>query len=515
MSLESTPKTKHALAEENRLLREIIEHVPCGVTANTAEGDFVLINAAAAEINALDRDVVMNQNDKEVFARSSLTFEDGGGSDGMWLNYVVSNSGEPVVDVPITYSLPDGTKKYTVMSVYPVKTDGRTTSTFCIANDLQHSEQMANIVEKYTHLKSPNRKSGSSFATRYTFDDFLTVDKDTLACVQSARRAANIDLPCMIIGETGTGKEIIAQGMHRESAAADGPFVPINCAAVPEGLVESIFFGSVKGAFTGATDMAGLFEQANGGTLFLDEVNSLPLTFQAKLLRTLQEKRVRRVGATKETPFDCRIISASNVDLTENSTWDTFRRDLFYRLAVVTVHIPALRNRHDDVLVLAKNFISRYENAVHHYVVGLSPEVEGLFLQLDWPGNVRELQNVIASSMSVMDESDAYIEMRHLPTHYLKKTDTAIEPPPRNVFSDGEAETPQDTNPDAMRVPALANELEYSTTLDTQLDDYERQVIEQALQRHNGNVTRAAEELAVSRASLYAKMKKLNINKPR
>lgn len=435
MGHTSTPKSRQALERENRILHEIIDRVPCGVTANTAEGDFILINAAAADINAIDPDRVMGMNDKDAFAGDDPVFDNGGASDGQWLNYVVCSSGEPVIDVPIAFARPDGTKKYTVMSVYPIKENGHATSTFCIANDLSHSEQMSNIVEKYAYLKDPIHQNGTSYGARYTLDDFLAQDPDTLACLQAARRAAQIELPTMIIGETGSGKEIVAQGMHHASSVSRGPFVPINCAAIPEGLVESIFFGTVKGAFTGATDTAGLFEQADGGTLFLDEVNSLPLSFQAKLLRTLQESRVRRIGATSEKAFCCRIISASNVDLTESSTWDSFRQDLFYRLAVVTVHIPALRDRGRDVLLLADHYIRRYESAVHRSVEGLSPEVEQLFLQLDWPGNVRELQNVIASSMSIMGPEDARIEIAHLPARYrqtpLRKASTENGTPPQ------------------------------------------------------------------------------------
>lgn len=495
-----SPLDWQRLEAENRLLREIVERVPCGVTANTIEGDFLLINNAATEINAVDRVVALSMNDKDVFGgENSLMFDNGGGSDSQWLNYIVSTTGEAIEDVPIVFTRPDGTKKYTVMSVYPLLEDGKVVSTFCIANDLQHAQQMSNIVDKYTTLKNPAHKGGTSYATRYTFDDFLAADEATLQCIANARRAALVELPTMIIGETGSGKEIIAQGMHAESAASKGPFVPINCAAIPEGLVESVFFGSVEGAFTGATDVAGLFEQADGGTLFLDEVNSLPLAFQAKLLRVLQEMRVRRVGATHEKPFDCRIISASNVDLTLSETWSEFRQDLFYRLAVVTIQIPPLRRRKGDIALLATHYIARYEMAVHHRVNGLAPEVLKAFAAYDWPGNVRELQNVIASSMSIMDEDSDVIELHHLPPRY-------------RIVKDGDPGESVEGQPSGHFSDQVDDEGVSGVSLGERVEAFERREIAQALADAQGSVAQAARALGVNRTALYAKLKKLGLD---
>jgi transcriptional regulator with PAS, ATPase and Fis domain len=206
----------------------------------------------------------------------------------------------------------------------------------------------------------------------------------------AAAAARNLS-PVLILGETGTGKELVAQAIHGNGSRANGPFVAVNCAAIPEALFESELFGHEAGAFTGAANAKpGEFELAAGGTLFLDEIGELPLVIQAKLLRVLQEREFKRLGGIRTLKADVRIIAATNRDLRQN-----FRSDLYYRLNVISIQAPALRERRDDIMVLAHHFVELYARQAGRKVLGISSEAEAMLLLHDWPGNVRELQNAI------------------------------------------------------------------------------------------------------------------------
>ena len=209
----------------------------------------------------------------------------------------------------------------------------------------------------------------------------------------------------IMVGETGTGKELLSQAIHYNSSRKDKAFLAINCATLPESLFEAILFGTEKGGFTGAENKIGLFEQANGGTLLLDEINSLPTELQAKLLRVLQEKIIRRIGGTKDIPVDVRIISTTNENPKEIIKSGKMRLDLYYRLNLIFLELPPLRERKDDILLLSKKFLTRYNKKLNKDVKGLTKEVEKIFTEYLWPGNIRELENVIQSSMILTDET--------------------------------------------------------------------------------------------------------------
>nr|WP_282437232.1 sigma-54 dependent transcriptional regulator [Vibrio amylolyticus] len=217
--------------------------------------------------------------------------------------------------------------------------------------------------------------------------------------LQLAHRAAKTDATVLITGESGTGKEVLAQYVHQHSQRSEGPFVAINCAAIPETMLEAVLFGHVKGAFTGATAaQAGKFEEANGGTLLLDEIGEIPLAVQAKLLRVLQEREVERLGSHKSIALDVRIIAATNVNLQEAVSQRLFRQDLYYRLDVLPLQWPPLRERKEDVLPLAKHFIAKYNQGCTE-TCRLSAEAENSLLAYDWVGNIRELENTIQRAL--------------------------------------------------------------------------------------------------------------------
>lgn len=220
--------------------------------------------------------------------------------------------------------------------------------------------------------------------------------------VDLARRAAKVESTVLITGESGVGKEVIARLIHEESARLSGPFVAVNCAAVPEGLLESELFGHARGAFTGAAqDRPGLFEAAKGGTVFLDEIGELPIAMQPKLLRVLQERAVRRVGENHTRPIDGRIVAATNRDLAGDVVAKRFRQDLYYRLRVIEIRVPPLRDRRDDVLPLAHRFVAQAAERLDRPISGFTPEAENRLVTYAWPGNVRELENAVERAVAL------------------------------------------------------------------------------------------------------------------
>ena len=239
------------------------------------------------------------------------------------------------------------------------------------------------------------------------------------------QRVAKTTTTILITGESGTGKEVAARAVHENSNRADKPFIPVNCGAIPENLMESEFFGYVKGAFTGANPKGkiGYFEQADGGTIFLDEIGDMPLSLQVKLLRVLQEKTITPIGAGKGKKIDIRIIAATNKDLEELVKENKFREDLYYRLNVFPVDIPPLRNRPKDIEELAEYFIVKYSQIFNTPLKTFSNEVMKAFTSYSWPGNIRELKNVVEYIINVVDERDPFISLKHLPPRFVNSSE--------------------------------------------------------------------------------------------
>ena len=302
--------------------------------------------------------------------------------------------------------------------------------------------------------------------------------------VEMAHRAAPTDLTVLIQGESGTGKEVLARVIHRLSARKDGPFIPVNCAAIPEGLLESELFGHERGAFTGAVRARpGRFELAREGTLFLDEIGDMPMSMQAKILRVLQEREFERVGGTKTITADVRVIAATHRDLAAAVKQGTFRQDLYYRLQGVGMYLPPLRERIDDLPLLITHVLARAAERLNRTPATVSPEALRCLWTYAWPGNVRELQHVLEGAMVL---SDGVIRPEHLPSAIQRASQAApvTEPAP---------------------APALTG------SLDDALETWERRMILDALQRTHGVQARAAKLLGVSERSLWYRIKKLNI----
>lgn len=300
--------------------------------------------------------------------------------------------------------------------------------------------------------------------------------------LETAAKVARHPSPVLVTGESGTGKELIARLIHDESDRADSPFVAVNCGAIPENLLESELFGYVRGAFSGADrDKPGLFEVASGGTLFLDELGEMPVTLQVKLLRVLQESEIRRLGDTRNREVDVRLVSATNKDLEEEIRGGGFRRDLYYRVAVVPIHLVPLRQRRDEVPVLTRHFIDRYNRKLRLDIKGIDADAMRLLLEYTWPGNVRELENTIERAMVLCDSGRIVVE--DLPDHV--RTPVPV--------MDG-----TDLPEDELSVKKHGEALE-------------RRLIRQALQRTGGNKTRAAELLELSSRALLYKIREYGL----
>jgi DNA-binding NtrC family response regulator len=284
------------------------------------------------------------------------------------------------------------------------------------------------------------------------------------------------DLPANILieGESGTGKELIARAIHCNSSRATGPFIPVNCAAIPETLLESELFGYVRGAFTDARrDRPGLFREASGGILFLDEISEIPITLQAKLLRVLEDKEVRPLGANQSEKVDTRVLSASNRFLDELVRNGKFRQDLYYRLNVIRIELPTLRHRSEDIPLLVKHFVEKFADSAKRNVEGIQDEALAALRSYDWPGNIRELEHTI--ERAVLLGKDALIGVEDLPAHLVARGESAI---------------------------VLAQALAKQFTL----RDLEREYIGKVLETTHGNKTEAARILGVDRTTLYRKL---------
>ncbi len=300
-------------------------------------------------------------------------------------------------------------------------------------------------------------------------------------------KIADSTATALIQGETGTGKELIAACIHRNGPHLDGPFIAQNCAALPEELLESELFGYRKGAFSGATqNKKGLIEAAEGGTLFLDEIGDMPLKLQAKLLRVLQEREVRPLGALESIPVNVRILAATHQDLPKLISQGDFREDLFYRLNVFPIELPALRERREDIPALVHHFICQFSGQYSKAISGIKPQVLDFIQTLPLPGNIRELSNIIERAVLLADQ-DGIIEPQHMPGY--ESGDIPVTP--------------------------LEQELESGASLKDIMGRLEARVIARHLQRHNGNQTRTADALGVSRRSLVEKLGRYNLRASR
>jgi DNA-binding NtrC family response regulator len=347
-----------------------------------------------------------------------------------------------------------------------------------IAKPFKNEEILHRVRKSLTHIET-EREVAALRGTKDTEIPILGDSDATKVLIAMIRKIAQVDLTVLISGETGTGKNLVAKTVHGLSSRRGKPYVAINCSAVPEHLLESEMFGHAKGAFTGAIlDRKGLFEGADGGTLFLDEIGAMPHSMQAKLLDVLQDHTIRRVGENKHRDVDVRIIAATNRDLEKAVENGTFREDLYYRVKVTQVHIRPLRERPEDVPILARNFLDDVRVAYRRPDIGLSQEALEFLIRYDFPGNVRELQNIIASAAVI-----ASGPMITVPDLSLGFT---------NQLFDVSVGTSREVNPGT-------------------LEEWGRDIIVKSIEKNNHNLGKVCNELGISRTTLWRKMNKYRI----
>jgi two-component system, NtrC family, response regulator AtoC len=347
-------------------------------------------------------------------------------------------------------------------------------------------------------------------ARQFNFDQIVGESPGLRDVFALAKKVAQSEVSSILLqGESGTGKDLVAKAIHYGSRRADMPFIAINCAAIPANLIESELFGYEKGAFTDAKSRKeGLFEQAEGGSLFLDEIGELELSVQAKLLRVLEEGSFRRVGGLRDLPLDVRVVASSNRDLRTESESARFRLDLYYRLSVIQIDIPPLRERGDDSILLAQHYIAQFNERLRKRIRGLSPEVVETFRQYPWPGNVRELRNVIERVMIL--EDDDLITPTYLPRGFGK--DGGDHPTSPTLSTNARpAERAAQLESSIPGYSSIAFRLPAEGLV---LDDVEMSFVKQAMERSNGNQTKAAELLGISRDQLRYRLKKLEEELP-
>jgi len=331
---------------------------------------------------------------------------------------------------------------------------------------LHRAQYLFTLEEEHRNLERRTRSE--------SFSEMLGTSRPMQDVFEMIRKVATTDVAVLILGESGTGKELAARAIHRESNRRAGPFVAINCGAIPENLLESELFGYEKGAFTGAhAQRKGRIELCQGGTLFLDEIGELPLALQVKLLRFLQERQIERIGGREQIAIDARVITATNRDLKHALAEGRFREDLYFRLGVVTITMPALRDRGEDVLLLAKVLLDRYFTEATKNVKGFTEEARKLILSYPWPGNVRELENRVKRAV---------------------------------IMSVGQRVTLEDLD-------LCGSPPQPSLTLRDARERLERGLIEDALRKHAGNLTQVATDLGISRPTLYDLMEKLGLSR--
>ncbi len=441
----------------------LVDNMKIGAIVSDAEGYIIYMNDTYARFLNFDPKAQIGKHARDLGVNSRL--------------HIVAQTGQAEVNYP--HQLKESV--YLVHRI-PIKDDGRVIAVLGLV--LFDSAGTANkLAQKVSFLKSKldmvENELMSLRSTKYTFESIVGEGTRMKGLKRQAEKASSTDLPVVITGESGTGKELFAQAIHNASRRKPFPFVRINCSAIPKDLVESELFGYEKGAFTGAQahGKPGKFELARHGSVFLDEIGDLPLEMQPKLLRVLEEKEFERIGGTRLIQSDFRLIAATNQDLEEMLEKGRFREDLFYRLNVIPINIPPLRERREDIPLLSSHFL---EQAAHHVgITGIriDPKAERALVGYDWPGNVRELSNLIERAVSYLEEDTVFL--CDLP-FYVQNT-------------------------------AKGKNRQSPAGLKTIQSRTEREVILHALEATQNNKARAADVLGIHRSLLYKKMKKYAI----
>lgn len=450
---------------------EILDYLEEGIHVIDKNGIIVYYNSFAQRIDGIEDHKVIGSHLLEIYP--SLTEETS-------TLLMAIRTGGAIHKKEQTFLNYKGEKITTINSSIPIKSKGKILGALEISRDITQVRQMSEkIVDLQSKLYPKDKKIPDiKESAKYTFEDIISNNKEMERLKELSRKAALTDVSVLISGDTGTGKELFVHSIHNASNRVHKPFITENCAALPANLLEGILFGTIKGGFTGAEDRPGLFELADGGTLFLDEINSMPMELQSKLLRVLQDGRIRRVGAIKTTDVDVRIIAATNIPPEKAVETKQLRGDLYYRLNVVSFQIPPLKHRKDDIHILTSFFIDKFNRRFDKKVKKVSKNVESILKNYIWGGNVRELEHLIEGIISVTEKD--IIEVEDIPHKFTQ-------------YSNGE------------------NNI-LGSSLRGSLEELESKLIKDALKQEDNNITRAAEMLKIPRQTLQYRIKKLKID---
>ncbi|WP_227935180.1 sigma-54 interaction domain-containing protein [Alkalihalobacillus deserti] len=387
----------------------------------------------------------------------------------------VLKSGIPLCNVKQEMITKRGFVINSISSTYPIKEQDRIIGVIEFAKHYYAKENIHSL-DKYASNKIYRRNN-----TIYTIDDIITSNPIMELVKSKINKVAKTNSTVLIYGRTGTGKEMVAQAIHNSSDRFDKPFISLNCGAIPESLIESTLFGTTKGSFTGSEDVPGLFEQAEGGMLFLDEINSLNINLQVKLLKAIEEKTIRRIGGKKNIGLNIRVIAATNEDPEVLLEENRIREDLFYRLGVVQINLPTLKERKEDIKVLLDHYIEFYNNNMNLYIEDVQKDVLECFKNYSWPGNIRELKNAVETAYN--NVSSNVITINDIPDRITSFRQTS----------------------------KIANAGSEVRSLKESVDAYEKEIIVSELNKANGVIAETARRLGTSKQSLKYKMDKYRL----
>lgn len=460
------------------LYEEALNCIHEGIQIYDENGDVIFLNSCSRKISSIPAD-------EEVEGRNLFDLYNYSREISTVMTSLKIKA--PVINRIWSFQTATGKNIRTANSAYPVFKDGELIGSVAFEQDVNIAGRYISEMESIRKSLEETEASGNSSGnfSGYSFNHIIGKGEKLQSAVRLAKKVAPRECTVLLNGETGTGKEIFAQSIHRESSRRKKKFLPINCAAIPDTLIESLLFGTKKGSFTGSVEQAGYFEEANGGTLFLDELNSMSMAMQSKLLRVIQEGTFRRVGGTKDIPFNVRIISSCNENPYTLLEKNLLRKDLFYRLSTITINLPPLREHPEDIEELVYYYIGQnsftYAKAIRH----ISPEVVERLISYNWPGNVRELFHVLDYVLNVID--DDTIRPEHLPDF---------------LFTEKKEER--------KGLPAMQQEYAHQTLQET-MDEFEGEVLRLALKEYNYNITQTAQALGIHRQGLQYRIKKYGI----
>ncbi len=463
------------------LVQNILHYGDIGIHVINTEKKTVVYNETMAQIEGLER--------KEVLEKEMLSNFPSLDKDSSTLIKVLK-TGKPILNRTQTYFNFKGEEITSINSTIGLYEDEVIVGALEIANNITQLRKLSHrMLDLQGELKTSKAGKGGykSKIRRYGFEDIIGRDEKLLRAKEIAKKASKSSSSVLIYGDTGTGKELFAQSIHYDGIRRNQPFIAQNCAAIPESLLEGILFGTEKGGFTGATERQGIFEQASGGTLMLDEINSMSLSLQAKLLRVLQEGYIRRVGGTKDIAVDVRILATTNEEAYKSLENGSIRKDLFYRLNVIYIPIPSLKERKRDIYVLCEHFIDKYNSILDKNIQGLSEGAKDLFFKHDWPGNVRELSNVIEGAMNIVADGKEYLDEDDFLSSFHLVEDRAFKSSIIDIKKMEDKSLPEI------------------------IDDIEKDIIASSLEKNMGNITKTAEELGIKRQTLQYKLKKYKL----